>query len=157
MRSFPIAPAPAGTPPTRACHCESSAAAGRSTPRRRMRSACCARAAAGHVAATPPIRVMKSRRLIASPRLRITPNLVLNSGHQIRKERLAKWGSGVKLRCKNPEPRSSRRNYRPARRVPLVQAVISTFWSRNVASNVSEFLRSPKKTPLPHFALLMRC
>ena len=38
-----------------------------STPMRRIRSACCARAASGHVAAAPPIRLMNSRRLIAAP------------------------------------------------------------------------------------------
>jgi hypothetical protein len=31
---------------------------------------CCARAVIGHVAAAPPMAVMNSRRLIASPRLR---------------------------------------------------------------------------------------
>ena len=40
---------------------------GISTPMRRIRSACCARAATGHVAAAPPMTLMKSRRLIACP------------------------------------------------------------------------------------------
>jgi uncharacterized protein YchJ len=35
-----------------------------STPMRRTRSLCCARAANGHTAAAPPSSVMKSRRLI---------------------------------------------------------------------------------------------
>ena len=38
-----------------------------STPMRRIRSPCCARAASGHVAATQPT-VMKSRRLMRPPR-----------------------------------------------------------------------------------------
>jgi hypothetical protein len=38
-----------------------------STPIRRVRSGCCARAPNGHVT-TPPINVMNSRRLIASPK-----------------------------------------------------------------------------------------
>ena len=40
---------------------------GMSTPIRRVRSGCCARATNGHVTA-PPINVMNSRRLIASPK-----------------------------------------------------------------------------------------
>src|SRR6476646_9285363 len=40
---------------------------GISRPSRRVRSGCCARATNGHVAA-PPINVMNSRRLIASPK-----------------------------------------------------------------------------------------
>ena len=48
-----------------------SAAPDWSTPMRRIRSACCARAASGHVAAAPPSSVMKARRLfIRSPRRR---------------------------------------------------------------------------------------
>ena len=39
-----------------------------STPMRRTRSACCARAASGHAAAAPPSSVMNSRRLTRSPR-----------------------------------------------------------------------------------------
>jgi hypothetical protein len=39
-----------------------------STPMRRIRSACFARAASGHAAATPPSSVMKSRRFNPSPR-----------------------------------------------------------------------------------------
>jgi len=38
-----------------------------STPIRRIRSVCCARAASGHVTAAPPSSVMKSRRFIRSP------------------------------------------------------------------------------------------
>src|SRR5215813_11127607 len=41
----------------------SVAAPPRSTPMRRTRSACCARAASGHAAAAPPRSVMNSRRL----------------------------------------------------------------------------------------------
>src|SRR6266545_7620745 len=40
-----------------------------STPMRRIRSRCCARAASGHAAA-PPSSVMNSRRFIRSPRRR---------------------------------------------------------------------------------------
>jgi hypothetical protein len=36
--------------------------AGCNTPMRRIRSACCARAASGHTAAAPPMSVMNSRR-----------------------------------------------------------------------------------------------
>src|SRR5262245_62405670 len=39
-----------------------------STPMRRTRSPCCARAPSGHTAAATPSNVMNSRRLIASPR-----------------------------------------------------------------------------------------
>jgi hypothetical protein len=39
-----------------------------STPIRRIRSGCCARAATGHVVAAPPSNVMKSRRLMGLPR-----------------------------------------------------------------------------------------
>ena len=38
-----------------------------STPIRRTRSGCCARAASGHVAAAPPISVMNSRRCMSTP------------------------------------------------------------------------------------------
>src|SRR5262249_53230155 len=41
-----------------------------STPMRRTRSPCCARAASGHVTAAPPSSVMNSRRFIRSPRRR---------------------------------------------------------------------------------------
>src|SRR5215510_10879860 len=47
----------------RACPSGSSAAKCMSTPTRRIRSGCCARAASGHAAAAPPSSVMKSRRL----------------------------------------------------------------------------------------------
>src|SRR5262245_35015661 len=40
-----------------------------STPMRRIRSGCCARAEKGHAIAPPPITLMKSRRLIAAPSL----------------------------------------------------------------------------------------
>jgi hypothetical protein len=50
--------------PMRACQTGSFAAAGTSTPMRRTRSPCCARATTGHAAA--PLRsVMKSRRFTA--------------------------------------------------------------------------------------------
>jgi hypothetical protein len=51
----------------RLCDCGSSAASGVSTPIRRIRSPCCARAARGHVAVTPHRSVMNSRRLIGLP------------------------------------------------------------------------------------------
>ena len=41
-----------------------------STPMRRIRSGCCARAASGQAAAAPPTSVMNSRRFIRSPRRR---------------------------------------------------------------------------------------
>src|SRR5262249_7379542 len=53
----------------RACHSGSFAVEAISTPMRRTRSLCCARAASGHVAAAPRI-VMNSRRLIAAPEVR---------------------------------------------------------------------------------------
>ena len=54
----------------RACTSGSPAAPPKSTPMRRIRSVCCARAASGHVAAAPATSVMNSRRLIAAPGLR---------------------------------------------------------------------------------------
>jgi hypothetical protein len=51
----------------RACDSESSAAEAMSTPMRRTRSGCCARAARGQATAAPPPRnVMNSRRFISS-------------------------------------------------------------------------------------------
>ena len=50
----------------RACPSGSSAASVMSTPMRRIRSPCCARAASGHAAA-PPSSVMNSRRSLPSP------------------------------------------------------------------------------------------
>jgi len=47
--------------PRRVCHTGSSAAAGTSTPMRRTRSPCCARAATGHATAAPPSSVINSR------------------------------------------------------------------------------------------------
>ena len=47
---------------TWACASASLSANGISTPMRRMRSGCCARAASGHAAAAPPRSVMNSRR-----------------------------------------------------------------------------------------------
>ena len=52
----------------RACPSGSSAATFINTPIRRMRSACCARAASGQAAAEPAITFMKSRRRITSPK-----------------------------------------------------------------------------------------
>jgi hypothetical protein len=49
---------------TRLCPSGSSAAKCMSTPMRRIRSGCCARAASGHAAAAPPTSDMNSRRLI---------------------------------------------------------------------------------------------
>src|SRR5262245_4934857 len=51
----------------------SSAAKAMSAPTRRMRSACCTRAASGHAAAAPPMSVMKSRRLMSGPEWRLGP------------------------------------------------------------------------------------
>ena len=50
---------------SRACATGSSAGTFISTPMRRTRSACCARAARGHAAAAPPKSVMNSRRFTA--------------------------------------------------------------------------------------------
>jgi hypothetical protein len=51
--------------PTRDCHSVSLGGNGNRIPMRRIRSACCARAASGcHVPAAPPTSVMNSRRLI---------------------------------------------------------------------------------------------
>jgi hypothetical protein len=49
---------------TRACASGSSSAWPMSTPIRRTRSGCCARAGSGQIAAVPPISVMNSRRLM---------------------------------------------------------------------------------------------
>ena len=50
----------------RACPWGSSAASGMSTPMRRIRSDCCARAVSGHVAPTPTSSVMNSRRRLSN-------------------------------------------------------------------------------------------
>src|SRR6516225_1668543 len=55
---------------TRLCPSGSSAAKCISTPMRRMRSPCCARAASGQAAAARPTSVMNSRRFTRSPRRR---------------------------------------------------------------------------------------
>ena len=53
----------------RACASGSSAATPpMSTPMRRIRSRCCARAASGHAAAAPPSSVMNSRLLVCRER-----------------------------------------------------------------------------------------
>jgi hypothetical protein len=56
--SSPLFAFPVGTPRSKPGNCASSAVAGSSTPMRRMRSPCCARAVGGHatVAAPPPRR-----------------------------------------------------------------------------------------------------
>src|SRR6516162_5563483 len=66
---------------------------------RRIRSRCCARATSGHAVAVPAIPLMKSRRRIASPRLRSTPT----AADYIRDLRPVKWGSGGSLHGSNPE------------------------------------------------------
>ena len=62
---------------TLACPSASFSAYAISTPIRRTRSACCARAASGHAAAVPPSSVMNSRRLTSSiglpPTCRVVP------------------------------------------------------------------------------------
>ena len=65
-RSSRVPAAPARKPRRRRS-LGSSAAKLMSTPMRRMRSRCCARAASGHATAAPPISVMKSRRLMCPP------------------------------------------------------------------------------------------
>ena len=59
--------APAGTPRCELGASGSSAAMSMSTPMRRIRSGCCARAAERPCAAAPPRRPMKSRRLMSRP------------------------------------------------------------------------------------------
>jgi hypothetical protein len=51
----------------RACPSASSEARFMSTPMRRVRSRCCARAASGHAAAALPSSVMNSRRRMGYP------------------------------------------------------------------------------------------
>jgi hypothetical protein len=51
-----------------------------STPMRRIRSPCCARAASGHATVAPPSSVMKSRRLICP-----TPGIVPGQTIALRK------------------------------------------------------------------------
>jgi hypothetical protein len=60
-------PKPLQNAPLRACDCGSSAGCALSTPIRRVRALCCARAASGHAAVAPPISVMNSRRLMCCP------------------------------------------------------------------------------------------
>jgi hypothetical protein len=60
----PVSWRPCRNAARRTCPSASSAAKFMSTPMCRTRSACCARAASGHVAAAPPSRVMRSRRLM---------------------------------------------------------------------------------------------
>jgi hypothetical protein len=70
LRVAPVGPAqllqPLRNAARRACPSGPSAATLMSTPMRRMRAGCCARAAIGH-AAVPPRRVMNSRRLMKAP------------------------------------------------------------------------------------------
>ena len=61
-RSSPIAAAPAGTPRCGPALPDRPRPSSMSTPMRRIRSGCCARAASGHAAA-PPSSVMNSRRV----------------------------------------------------------------------------------------------
>src|SRR5215475_8125179 len=79
----------------RACPSGSSAAVFMSTPMRRIRSPCCARAAIGHVAAAPPRSVMKSRRLMHPSAARLRRSLLaldlgaVHNAARIRVERIA--------------------------------------------------------------------
>jgi hypothetical protein len=68
-RSNPIPAGPCRNAALRACSA-SSEPRFMSTPMRRIRSPCCARAASGHAAAPPPSSVMNVRRLIRSSRRR---------------------------------------------------------------------------------------
>src|SRR5262245_10944182 len=61
-------------------------------PIRRIRSRCCARAASGHVAATPPSKVMKLRRRIALSSFVAMHFSALNITHQTSKLRQVKEG-----------------------------------------------------------------
>ena len=65
--SSPIAPAPAGTPRGGPEIPDRPRLRGRSTPMRRTRSGCCARAASGHRRAAPPRTPRNSRRLMPAP------------------------------------------------------------------------------------------
>jgi hypothetical protein len=72
-----------------------------------MRSACCARAANGHVAADPVIPVMKSRRRIGFPK---THDRVSTSSQRKRSNQKfapSEMGSMVCLRSSNLAPRMS--------------------------------------------------
>src|SRR6516225_3522804 len=70
-------------------------------PTRRIRSGCCARAASGHEVADPAIALMKSRRRIAFLKAYDHANCIDDYSRDLR---LAKWGSGIKLHSRNPEP-----------------------------------------------------
>src|SRR5262245_64425395 len=67
---------------------DSSAPVFMSTPIRRTRSPCCARAASGQAAAPPPTSVMNSRRLIVAPR---GQNHAL---HRLTAVWVLEWGKG---------------------------------------------------------------
>src|SRR6266851_562655 len=64
-----------------------------STPTRRMRSGCCARAAGGHANAAPPSRVMNRRRFTRSPRPRLLRCRPRESGDPVNRGR-ATWHAG---------------------------------------------------------------
>src|SRR5262249_24924273 len=71
------------------------------TPIRRIRSACCARAASGQVAAEPTITLRKSRRRIAFPKAQDHANpSMITAGICDRRNGV----QGVKLHGINPEP-----------------------------------------------------
>src|SRR5215831_19655076 len=89
----------------RACPSGSSAATFISTPIRRMRSACCARATSGQAAAEPAITFMKSRRRITSPRVLECADFCLHDYN--RDLRPAEWEPEVILRGNNPKHRMS--------------------------------------------------
>jgi hypothetical protein len=69
-----------------------------STPMRRIRSSCCARAASGHTTAALPMSVMKSRRLMgAYPKAKITTDYSSFGvgrwrASQQKKRRMTAWG-----------------------------------------------------------------
>src|SRR5262245_42890974 len=69
-----------------------SAPTAKSTPMRRTRSACCARAPIGHAAAAPPMSVMNSRRLMEGPPAKLSGRQVTTS----RGRRLAFGGTAEK-------------------------------------------------------------
>ena len=93
-----------------------------STPIRRMRSPCCARAAIGHAAAAPPSSVMNSRRPITrSPRRRVT------------KLPPASTGSILPSRC-----------YFSFSQVSMLTLVLPSVWNGN--GGVVSVIRSPSRS-----------
>src|ERR1700730_11042106 len=88
-----------------------------SEPMRPKRSGCCARVASGQaaVAPTPPITLMKSRRLIAPPE----PAPAFDD--YSKEMRATEWGLMVSLHSNNPEPRISQMGQKANRSLPIAR------------------------------------